>query len=66
MFKKLLFLGFLSCPFLLKAQVINVEGIRSLADSIRFVGSASLNIELTKNVNNIFNISNDITLQYSF
>jgi hypothetical protein len=65
-FKKLLFLGFLSCPFLLKAQVINVEGIRSLADSIRFVGSASLNIELTKNVNNIFNISNDITLQYSF
>ena len=46
--------------------MINVEGIRSLADSIRFVGSASLNIELTKNVNNIFNISNDITLQYSF
>ena len=65
MFKKLLFIGFLSSSFLLKAQVINVEGIRSLTDSSRFVGSASLNVELTKNVNDIFNISNDITLQYS-
>lgn len=66
MFKKVLFLIFLSCSFLLNAQVINVEGVRNSVDSSRFVGKASLDIELVKNVNNEFNLSSDLTLQYSF
>ncbi|WP_347173061.1 DUF481 domain-containing protein [Polaribacter uvawellassae] len=62
----MLFLGFLGCNFLLNAQVINVEGVRNSADSARFIGKASLDLELTKNVNKEFNLSSDLTLQYSF
>jgi hypothetical protein len=65
-FKKVLFLGLLGCNLLLNAQVINVEGIRNPADSARFIGKASLGLELTKNVNKGFNLSSDLTLQYSF
>lgn len=65
MFKKCLFIVFFSCGFLLNAQVINVEGLRKTSDSTRFLGKVSLDIELSKNVNSSFNISNNIVLQYS-
>ena len=65
MFKKLFFIVFFCYGFLLNAQVINVEGLRKSSDSTRFLGKVSLDIELSKNVNTAFNISNNVVLQYS-
>lgn len=65
MLKKGLFIVFFGGLMSVNAQVINIESLRNPSDTARFVGKATLDIELTQNVNRELNISNAIALQYS-
>ncbi len=47
------------------SQVINVESLRKPTDSTRWSGSASLDVSLIKNTNDIFRIANKAHVQYS-
>lgn len=47
-----------------KAQVLNVENLRSEKDSTGFSGSISLNIDLIKNTKNILSLGNTNYIQY--
>ncbi|MCK7591983.1 DUF481 domain-containing protein [Subsaxibacter sp. CAU 1640] len=46
-------------------QVINVESLRKVTDSAKWMGSISLNISIIKNKNNIFKIANKAHIQYN-
>ena len=46
------------------SQVINVESMRRKSDSVKWSGSASLNVSLIKNQNDIFRISTKAHIQY--
>ncbi len=48
----------------MKAQVLNVENLRSEKDSTGFSGSIALNIDLIKNTKNIFSFGNTNYIQY--
>ena len=48
------------------SQVINVESLRKPSDSTRWSGSASLDVSLIKNTNDIFRIANKAHVQYSY
>ncbi|GGG93349.1 hypothetical protein GCM10011416_08080 [Polaribacter pacificus] len=63
--KLLFFLGFLFCYTLVNAQVINIENLRKDVDDTGFYGTVSLDLELSKNTNTIFAISNELRLQYT-
>jgi len=65
MSKKHLFLFILFINTVAFCQVVNIESIRNHSDSSRFLGSAKLDFDLTKNVNTFFDLTNDITLQYT-
>lgn len=47
------------------SQVINVETMRAVTDSAKWTGSVGLNIDVVKNKNNIFKISNKAHVQYN-
>ncbi|WP_026755248.1 DUF481 domain-containing protein [Sediminibacter sp. Hel_I_10] len=47
------------------SQVINVESLRKSADSSKWSGSASLDVSLIKNTNDIFRIANKAHIQYN-
>ncbi|WP_298903609.1 DUF481 domain-containing protein [uncultured Psychroserpens sp.] len=47
------------------AQVVNIETLRKPSDSAKWTGSASLDLSLIKNTNNIFRISNKAHVQYN-
>lgn len=64
--KKQLFLIFLFTSTVSVCQVINIESLRKPTDSKRFLGSINLDVEVTKDVNKIFDLSSDLSLQYSF
>jgi len=40
------------------SQVVNVETLRKASDSLKWTGSASLDVSLIKNKNDIFRIAN--------
>ncbi len=46
-------------------QIINVESLRKVSDSIKWSGSASLDIGIIKNTSSIFRISNNAHFQYN-
>ena len=48
------------------SQVINVESLRKPSDSTRWSGSASLDVSLIKNTNDIFRIANKAHVQYNY
>ena len=47
------------------SQVVNVETLRKVSDSSKWTGSASLDISLIKNRNNIFRMANKAHVQYN-
>jgi hypothetical protein len=47
------------------SQVINVETLRKASDSAKWTGSASLDVSLIKNTNDIFRIANKAHVQYN-
>lgn len=63
--KKHVFLILLFTSTISFCQVVNIESIRKASDSSRFLGSVKLDFDLTKNVNTVFNLTNDVTLQYT-
>ncbi len=60
--KQLIILLFI--PFLGIAQIINVESLRKVTDTVGWTGNIQLNLHLIKNKNSIFGISNRIRVQY--
>lgn len=48
----------------INAQIINVENIRKQQDSSGWSGNIGVKVQLTKNVNTIFNFSNRIRVQH--
>lgn len=48
------------------AQVVNAESLRRVSDTSKWSGYSNLSFDLTKNKNNIFNISNKIHAQYFY
>lgn len=55
---------FLFVPFLGISQIINVESLRRVTDTVGWSGNVRLNLHLIKNTNSIFGISNRIRIQY--
>lgn len=55
-----LFIGFSAT-----SQVVNIETLRKPSDSTKWSGSVSLDISLTKNVNDLFQITNKAYIQYN-
>ncbi len=51
-------------PFLGIAQIINVESLRKVTDTVGWRGNIRLNLHLIKNKNSIFGISNRVRIQY--
>lgn len=47
------------------SQVINVETLRKTSDSLKWTGSASLDVSIIKNTNSIFRIANKAHVQYN-
>ena len=47
------------------SQVVNVETLRRASDSAKWTGSASLDVSLIKNKNDIFRIANKAHVQYN-
>jgi len=62
--KKLTILFIFLFPFFLQSQIINVESIRRVTDTVGWSGFARLDLHLIKNRNTIFGISNRIRVQY--
>lgn len=62
--KKLLFIVLILSSFFTQSQIVNVENLRQATDTSRWSGYVRLDVNLTKNKNRIFNISNDIRIQY--
>ncbi|MDX1472048.1 MAG: DUF481 domain-containing protein, partial [Flavobacteriaceae bacterium] len=48
-----------------QSQIINAESLRKVTDSSKWSGSVSLNLNITKNVNDILLISNRVHIQYN-
>ena len=55
----------LSFSFDVSAQVVNIETLRKPSDTTKWTGSISLDISLTRNVNDIFQITNRAYVQYN-
>lgn len=51
-------------PFIGFSQIINVENLRRVTDTVGWSGNVRLNLHLIKNANTIFGISNRIRVQY--
>ena len=62
--KPLYFTIFLLASIYSYGQVVNVETLRKPSDTTKWTGSASLDIFLIKNVNQIFKIENKFHVQY--
>ena len=65
MSKKQLFFILLFTSTISFCQVINIESLRKPTDSSHFMGTVKLDIDLTKNVNTFFDLTNEIILQYT-
>lgn len=50
--------------FLTQSQIINIESLRKVTDTVGWSGHIRLKTNITKNKNRIFDISNNIRLQY--
>lgn len=46
-------------------QVVNIETLRKPSDTTKWTGSVSLDVSLTKNVNDLFQITNKAYVQYN-
>lgn len=64
MIKKVTILLIFMSSIFLSSQIVNVENLRRVADTSSWSGYAKLNINITKNTNKIFGVSNRIRLQY--
>ncbi|WP_157811907.1 DUF481 domain-containing protein [Tenacibaculum sp. SZ-18] len=62
--KKYILIAFVFFPSVLQSQIINVESVRRATDTIGWSGYTSLILELVKNKNTIFGISNRTRIQY--
>lgn len=61
-----LLIGLIICiSFSASAQVVNIETLRKPSDSTKWTGSVSLDISLTKNVNDLFQITNKAHVQFN-
>lgn len=61
--KKLLLLLLLFSP-LAQAQILNAESLRKVTDTSGWSGSATVNFDLARNVNDIISLGTDIHVQY--
>ncbi len=48
------------------AQIVNIESLRRVNDTSKWSGFTSLDVNLTKNTNTIFNLKNSIHVQYRY
>lgn len=62
--KKYILIAFVLFPFVLQSQIINVENIRRVTDTTGWSGYTRLIVNLVKNRNTIFGISNRTRIQY--
>ncbi len=62
--KKYILIAFVLFPFVLQSQIINVENIRRVTDTTGWSGYTRLFVNLVKNRNTIFGISNRTRIQY--
>ncbi|SNR13827.1 DUF481 domain-containing protein [Tenacibaculum jejuense] len=62
--KKRILILILVFPFTVFSQVINVENLRRVTDTVGWSGFARLDLHLIKNRNTIFGFSNRIRVQY--
>ncbi|MCH2034055.1 MAG: DUF481 domain-containing protein [Tenacibaculum sp.] len=62
--KKYIVIAFVVFPFVLQSQIINVENIRRVTDTTGWSGYTRLIVNLVKNRNTIFGISNRTRIQY--
>lgn len=62
--KKYILIAFVVFPFVLQSQIINVENIRHVTDTTGWSGYTRLIVNLVKNRNTIFGISNRTRIQY--
>ncbi len=62
--KKYILIAFVIFPFVLQSQIINVENIRRVTDTTGWSGYTRLIVNLVKNRNTIFGISNRTRIQY--
>lgn len=65
MFRKLFLWVFLVGNALsLQSQIVNIESLRSAADSNGFYGAENFNVVYTKNTKELFELNNNLVLQY--
>lgn len=65
MVRSLIFRVFLLCSALpLHSQIVNIESLRSAADSNGFYGAENFNVVYTKNTRELFELNNNLVFQY--
>ena len=52
--------------FSLLGQVVNIESLRKLNDSAKFSGNARINFNFSKDVNTVYDLTNEVRLLYNF
>ena len=62
----ILFVVFTFWSTTLFCQVVNIESVRKLNDSSKFIGAARLDFNFAKDVNTVFELTNEIRFQYLF
>lgn len=61
---KIVFIVLILSSLSLNSQILNVENLRRVTDTSGWSGNVSLSVQLIKNKNRIFNLSNRIRAQY--
>lgn len=62
--KKYIFISIIFSCFTIKAQIINIENIRQVTDTIGWSGFTNFSLNLVKNKNRIYGVTNRTRLQY--
>lgn len=62
--RKYIIITLIFLPFVVQSQIINVENLRRVTDTIGWSGFTRLDLHLIKNKNTVFGISNRTRIQY--
>ena len=62
--RKLVLLLLLSLMYSARGQVVNIESLRSFADSNGFHGIINLNMDYRRNTRDLLNLTNNVSLKY--
>lgn len=62
--RKLFLLIFCSLLYAVRGQVVNIESLRSFADSSGFHGAENLNVDYRRNTRELLTLTNNLSLKY--